>query len=171
MSALAGFNNVLMRFFEKVMKWYPDLSDLRLIYRGIETLKKYNPRMVLDQFLHYIGPYYVEIFNKQEEFFTDLNNIMKDPNVQNAITNNNDSSNNSSNNSSSNNSSSVFERMVVFKQVYEQMDNERKTYVWKMFGALLKVGALASNNPDYKVILDYVQAHPELFDTTNTNTT
>ena len=67
------------------MKWYPELGDLRLIYRGVETLKKYNPRMVLDQFLYYVGPYYLEIFNKQEQFFTDLNNLMKDPNIQDVI--------------------------------------------------------------------------------------
>lgn len=192
MSALTGFNNVLIRFLEKIMKWYPELGDLRLIYRGVETLKKYNPRMVLDQFLFYVGPYYLEIFNKQEQFFTDLNNLMKDPNIQDVIksesnidelnptnnidkskneesnptnqngTNQNGTNNNGTNNNGTDNNESIFQRIVVFKDVYERMDEERKAYVWKMFAALLKVGALASNEEAYKVILNYVQEHPEL---------
>lgn len=179
MSALTGFNNVLIRFLEKIMKWYPELGDLRLIYRGVETLKKYNPRMVLDQFLYYVGPYYLEIFNKQEQFFTDLNNLMKDPNIQDVIKSEsyNDKSNNDETkidksyddesnptitNNETNNNESIFQRIVVFKDVYERMDDERKAYVWKMFGALLKVGALASTDEAYKVILNYVQEHPEL---------
>lgn len=166
MSALTGFNNVLIRFLEKVMKWYPELGDLRLIYRGVETLKKYNPRMVLDQFLFYVGPYYMEIFNKKEEFFTDLKNLMKDPNIQDAMkdptTHSNETSQMEQSDASPENVS-IFQRIVVFKEVYEKMDNDRKAYVWKMFGALLKVGALASTNESYKVILDYVQEHPELF--------
>lgn len=151
-NALSGFNNVLLKFFEQLLKWYPDVSDLKLLYRGMETLKKYNPRMVLDQFMYFAGPYYVQIFNKEESFFLDLNNIMNDPNVAQVIESEGESQD------------SFMQRMVIFKELFSTMTDDRKKYVWKMFGALLKVGALASTLEDYKIIISYVEENPKLFE-------
>lgn len=146
-NALSGFNNVLLKFFEQIMKWYPELSDIKLIYNATETMKKYTPRLILDQFMYFVGPYYVQIFNREESFFTNLDNIMKDPNVANAIET----------------EDSVMQKITVFKEIFETMSDDRKKYMWKMFGALLKVGALASNEAEYKVILTYVEQNPGLF--------
>lgn len=151
MSALKGFNNVLIKFIDKVLKWYPDLSDLRTIKTGAETIGRYNPRMCLDQFMSYIGPYYVQIFNKQEQFFTDLKNFQNDTNVQKL--------------ENELGGESVMSKMAVFKDIWDEMSDERKAYVWKMFAALLKVGALASNDESYKIILKYVDTNPGLFET------
>lgn len=149
MSALSGFNNVLLKFIEKIVRWYPDLTDMVAIKAGVETLKKYNPRMLLDQFMGYIGPYYIKIFNKDEQFFSDLSNIQMDPNFQ-AI-------------EDKGWQESVMVKMSVFKDIWSDMPEDRKKYVWKMFGALLKVGALASNEEEYKIIIKYVDANPQLF--------
>lgn len=151
MSALSGFNNVLLVFIEKIVKWYPDLSDLKTIKTGIETLKKYNPRLLLDQFMCYIGPYYIQILNKEEQFFTDLKNLQNDQNIQNLE-------------EELGGGDSIMMKMGVFKDVWDSMEDDRKKYIWKMFGALLKVGALASTDEEYKVILKYVESNPQLFE-------
>ena len=151
MSALSGFNNVLLKFISKVVTWYPDLTDMIAIKAGVETLKKYNPRLVLDQFMDYIGPYYVKIFDKNEVFFTDLNNITQDPNFTSI--------------EDKGWQQSVMSKMGIFKEIWADMPEDRKTYVWKMFGALLKVGAVASKQEEYKVILTYVAENPQLFET------
>lgn len=148
MSALSGFNNVLLRFIEKIVKWYPDLKDIKTIRTGVETLKKYNPRLVLDEFMCYIGPYYIQIFNKEEQFFTDLKNLYDDPNLGGL---------------EDDGKQSVMMKMGVFKDVWDGMEEDRKKYVWKMFGALLKVGALASHDEQYKIIIQYVESNPQLF--------
>ena len=148
MSALSGFNNVLLKFVEKVVKWYPELNDMKTIKTGIETFKKYNPRLLLDQFMCFIGPYYIQIFNKQEQFFTDLKNLQNDANLKDLEENIG--------------GESIMTKMGVFKDVWDGMPEDRKKYIWKMFSALLKVGALASNNPEYDVILKYVESNPQL---------
>lgn len=149
MSALSGFNNVLLMFVGKIAKWYPDLKDVKNIRTGVETLKKYNPRLVLDEFMCYIGPYYFQIFNKKEQFFTDLKNLQDDPNL--GVL-------------EDEGKQSVMMKMGVFKDVWGGMPEDRKKYVWKMFGALLKVGALASNSDEYNIIIKYVEANPQLFE-------
>jgi hypothetical protein len=149
MSALSGFNNVLLKFVKKIVRWYPEQTDLVAIKTGVETFKKYNPRLILDQFMGYIGPYYVKIFNKDEQFFSDLNNMQQDPNFQ-AI-------------EDQGWQESVMVKMGVFKDLWHEMPDDRKKYVWKMFGALLKVGALASNEQAYEIILQYVDSNPQLF--------
>jgi len=150
MSALSGFNNVLLKFVEKVAKWYPEMKDIRTIKTGVETLKKYNPRLLLDQFMTFIAPYYIQIFNKQEQFFTDLKNLQNDQNLQ-KLEDDLDQE-------------SIMVKMGVFKDMWDSMEDDRKKYIWKMFGALLKVGALASNNGEYDVILKYVESNPQLFE-------
>lgn len=144
MSALSGFNNVLIKFLDKIIKWYPDMKDMSSIRAGIETLKKYNPRLVLDQFMGYIGRYFVQIFNKEESFFTDLRNLKNDPNI------------------AKNTTDSIMLKMGSFKDIWTGIDDTRKIYIWKMFGVLLRVGALASTDPQYKVILEYIQDNPHL---------
>ena len=149
MSALSGFNNVLLKFLDRTIKWYPDLKDMRTIRTGTETLKKYNPRLVLDQFMGYIGRYYIEIFNKKEEFFTELSNLHEDPNISSL--------------DNSDQQQSVMLKMGVFKDIWSEMPEDRKQYIWKMFRALLKVGALGSTDPQYDIILKYVETNPQLF--------
>lgn len=149
MSALSGFNNVLLKFIERICKWYPELSDLNTIKVGVETLKKYNPRLILEQFMGFIGPYYVKILNKDGQFFTDINNISNDPNFK-AI-------------SEEEGQESIMSKFGAFKDVWTNMTEDRKIYVWKMFSALLKVGALASTNEEYKIILKYLETNPQLF--------
>lgn len=152
MSALSGFNNVLIKFIDKVSKWYPELKDLQTIKTGIETFKKYNPRLVLDQFMTFVGPYYVQIFNKDENFFTNLKNLEDDPHLQSIQEYNQEYT-----------QESIMNKLGVFKDVWGGMEEDRKKYVWKMFGALLKVGALASNDQEYKVIIKYIESNPQLF--------
>lgn len=149
MSALSGFNNVLIKFLDKILKWYPDLKDIKTIRSGIETLKKYNPRLVLDEFMGYIGKYYIEIFNKKEEFFTELSNLQHDPNF--CTIGNADKQ------------QSIMAKMGIFNDLWKDMPDVRKIFVWKMFGILIKAGALGSNFKEYKIILEYAAAHPELF--------
>lgn len=149
MSALSGFNNVLLRFIDKMGRWYPDLQDMKTIYRAIDTLKKYNPRLVLDQFMGAVSPYYVQVFNKEESFFKRLDEV--DP----ALVNNE---------RIEGENETFMDKFLVFRALWENMPDDRKKYVWKMFIALLKVGSVASNNPEHQTIIKYIENHPELFE-------
>ena len=149
MSALSGFNNVLLRTVDRIARWYPDLKDMKTIYRAVDTLKKYNPRLVLDQFMEAVAPYYIQVFHKEETFFKRLDEV--DP----ALVNNE---------TVEGESETYMDKFLVFRTLWETMPDDRKKYIWKMFIALLKVGAVASNNPAHQQILDYVRDHPELFE-------
>ncbi len=107
-----------------------------------------------DQFMVATSPYYVQLFNKEESFFKELDKV--DPMLVNNETIEGDED-----------GSTYMSKFLIFKSIWNDMPEDRRAYVWKMFIALVKVGAVASNNPDHKQILSYVDTHPELFGDTH----
>jgi len=148
MSVLGGFNHVLKEFLSDLVDTFPELGDLKVIKTGVDLLQSVNPRAVLDQFMTYAAPYYEGIFNKNEDFFCNLDNLMKHPEMEAKI---NDEQ------------SIYFDKMVAFKNVWTTLKIHNKNSIWKYFQSLLKLGAMASTHPEHKVILTFLKQNPNIF--------
>ncbi len=148
MSVLSGFNRVLEQFLTELVQTFPDLTDLRTIKTGVELLKKANPRAVLDQFMLYISPYYIQIYNKKESFFQDMKNIMDHPEMQ---------------KKGEETQTHYFQKIALLNDVWGDLTDHNKEIIWKYFHSLLKLGSIASKNADHKKILSYLKNNPELF--------
>lgn len=74
------FNDVLDKFFEYLGSEFPYfMSDLILTKGMIDSVRKSNPRLVVQQFLQYIAPYERQIMECDEDFFLNFeNNISLD---------------------------------------------------------------------------------------------
>lgn len=69
------FNNILDQFFEYMENEFPYFkSDLILTKSIIYTIRKSNPRLVVEQFLDYILPFEQQIKNCDEDFFLNFEN-------------------------------------------------------------------------------------------------
>lgn len=148
MSYLTGFNNLLDKFLNKLVEWNPELTDISTIRTMMELLRKINPRAVLIQFMSSIGPYYVHILQENEAFLTDLNNLKQDEAFK---------------ESCEDDKNFYIEKMISFTDKWSTYTPSRKVRFWKLIKALVKIGALASNNPDDQIILKYIKANPHVF--------
>lgn len=148
MSHLTGFNNLFDKFLSDLSRWNPDISDIQVLQTSIQLLRQINPRAVLMQFMFYISPYYVHILNENEAFFVDLNNIKIDV-VPDDFKDCSDAE--------------LMQKLISFKDKWGTYTEERKARIWKMLKALVKIGALASNDPKDKIILEYIAANPSVF--------
>lgn len=71
------FNDVLDQLFEYMGSEFPYFrSDLVLTKSVIDTVRKSNPRLVVEQFLAYIAPYEKQIMDCDEDFFMNFENNM-----------------------------------------------------------------------------------------------
>jgi hypothetical protein len=67
------FNDLLDQFFDFLESNFQDFkSDIVLTRSTAEFVRKSNPRLVVEQFMSYVGPYKYEIFNCNELFFLDF---------------------------------------------------------------------------------------------------
>lgn len=67
------FNDRLDQFFEYLHIQFPFFnSDIILTQNAISFIRKSNPRLVVEQFLHYVEPYSIQIFDCDEDFFLDF---------------------------------------------------------------------------------------------------
>ncbi len=65
MSALKGFCEQLIRFFEELQSTYPEERDIRMAVEAISGARKINPRLVLDLFYEHVYKDYAQsIYNK-----------------------------------------------------------------------------------------------------------
>jgi hypothetical protein len=74
---ITTFNNVLDSFFDFMENEFPYFrSDLILSRSIITTVRKSNPRLVVEQFLEYILPYERQIIECDEDFFLNFEKNM-----------------------------------------------------------------------------------------------
>jgi len=74
---ITTFNNILDQFFDYMEVEFPYFrSDLILTRSIITTVKKSNPRLVVEQFLEYILPFERQILECDEDFFLNFENTM-----------------------------------------------------------------------------------------------
>ena len=70
------FNDILDQFFNYMEDEFPYFkSDIILIQTTVDFIRKGNPRLVVEQFMSFVGPYSDYIFKCDENFFLnfDLN--------------------------------------------------------------------------------------------------
>ena len=146
MSHLTGFNNLFDRFLGKLVEWNPELTDINTLKTTAELLRKVNPRAVLTQFMDLIRPFYIHVLQENEAFLTDLNNLQKHSTFK-----------------EYDDKSFAIDKMIVFTSKWGTYTDSRKARFWKLIKALVKIGALASHNPEDKKILEYISANPHVF--------
>jgi hypothetical protein len=149
MSVLSGFNNLLDQFLEELVFTFPELKDLRTIQTLVGLLRRMNARLVLDNFLSVAGRYREKILTKDSSFFENLSNWKEDPYFQTEY---------------AQNSEEIFQRLVVFKDVWVDLTESNKSTIWTYFRQLLIIGARANNNPGLaqmaQDVLACAKAHP-----------
>jgi|JI10StandDraft_1071094.scaffolds.fasta_scaffold02467_4 hypothetical protein len=133
MSLLSGFNNLLDQFLDELVLTFPELKDLRTIQTLVSLLRKMNARLVLDNFISVAGRYREKILAKDATFFENLSNWKNDPYFQTEY---------------AQNSEEIFQRLVVFKDVWVDLTDNNKQTIWTYFRQLLIIGARANKNPD-----------------------
>ena len=132
MSLLSGFNNLLDQFLEELVFTFPELKDLRTIQTLVGLLRRMNARLVLDNFISVAGRYREKILAKDSTFFENLSNWKADPYFQTEY---------------AQNSEEIFQRLVVFKDVWVDLTESNRSTIWTYFRQLLIIGARANKNP------------------------
>lgn len=140
---LNAFVNLLVNFLEDLSLTFPELTDIRVSKNSIEMLRSINPRKILDGFMFYVAPYYKEIFNRNEDFFINIENIQKDNHFQDLP--DADQKQN-------------ITKMLQLKGLWTQLSENSKTKIWKYFQALLKIGAQGSSFQEHKQITEYINS-------------
>lgn len=72
------FNDIVDQFIDYLENNFVLFrSDIILIQSTIEFIRRSNPRLVVEQFMSYVGPYQSYIFNCDEDFFLDFDTNLK----------------------------------------------------------------------------------------------
>jgi len=115
------FNDLLDQFFDFLESNFEDYkSDVILARSTMEFIRKSNPRLVVEQFMTYVGPYRKEVIDCNENFFLnfDKNLTKTELTVDNMLTG------------------------LKIKNMWLSPDttNHQKAYIWLYFQKLLKAG-------------------------------
>ena len=71
------FNDLMDQFFEYMECEFPYFrSDILLTKSSIDLIRRGNPRLVVEQFIHYIYPYSTQIMECDEDFFLNFEHNM-----------------------------------------------------------------------------------------------
>lgn len=81
------FNNILDDLFSFLEDNFSQFkSDIILVRTATNLIRKSNPRLVVEQFVQYVGPYSDQIFACDENFFL---NFEKNQSIRSSLDNNN----------------------------------------------------------------------------------
>lgn len=131
MSLISAFNNLLDQFLAELVMTFPELTDLRTIQTLVGMIRTMNARLVLDNFLSVAGRYHEKILLQDSTFFENLDNWQSDPYFQTEF---------------ASGQSQVFQKLVVFKDVWVDLTENNKKTIWTYFRQLLVIGARANKN-------------------------
>jgi len=156
-SMLKSFNNVLKGHLDFLVREfpvseYPQMSDVRVLQTAVEHLQSMNPRMVLKQYMYMLSPLVREIFLRQEEFFTDPDNIKKqhpyfqDSNNVPVVSGYEDYCN----------QDTLITKFLAIREFWDRIDEHKRDRIWKFFQAGLRIGAMASNDGTLLRYIDYL---------------
>lgn len=115
------FNDILDQFLDYLdgnFKFFR--SDLILIRNTMEFIRRSNPRLVVEQYMSYVGPYKKYIFDCDENFFINFDTNLK----QIGLTSDN----------------IVFGSKIRNIWVSDSITTTQKAYIWLYFQKLLKAG-------------------------------
>ena len=115
------FNDILDQFLDYLddnFKFFK--SDLILIRNTMEFIRRSNPRLVVEQYMSYVGPYKKYIFNCDEGFFINFDTNLK----QIGLTSDN----------------IIFGSKIRNIWLSDSITKTQKAYIWLYFQKLLKAG-------------------------------
>ena len=115
------FNDILDQFLDYLddnFKFFK--SDLILIRNTMEFIRRSNPRLVVEQYMSYVGPYKKYIFNCEEDFFINFDTNLK----QIGLTSDN----------------IIFGSKIRNIWLSDSITKTQKAYIWLYFQKLLKAG-------------------------------
>ena len=115
------FNDILdqfMDYLDENFKFFR--SDLILIRNTMEFIRRSNPRLVVEQYMSYVGPYKKHIFNCDENFFINFDMNLK----QIGLTSDN----------------IIFGSKIRNIWLSDNITKTQKAYIWLYFQKLLKAG-------------------------------
>jgi len=115
------FNDILdqfMDYLDENFKFFR--SDLILIRNTMEFIRRSNPRLVVEQYMSYVGPYKKHIFNCDENFFINFDMNLK----QIGLTSDN----------------IIFGSKIRNIWLSDSITKTQKAYIWLYFQKLLKAG-------------------------------
>jgi hypothetical protein len=70
------FMNTLDNLVDFLMNTFPMFeADIQIAKQGIRVTRMANPKMVVQEFMEYIGPYAMQIHECDESFFLDKHNL------------------------------------------------------------------------------------------------
>ena len=140
-----SFLNCLKEFLVDLKVLIPVTDDILAFQKTIELAEwsVSSKKAIVDGFMYYIYPFYINILLRKESFFLDTKNIE-----------NNDRFKGVDEQTQTEN----YDKMFQLKGVWEQLTEHNKMMIWDYFHALIINGARASNNQD---ILSWVSQHEE----------
>ena len=115
------FNDILDQFLDYLdgnFKFFR--SDLILIRNTMEFIRRSNPRLVVEQYMSYVGPYKKYIFDCDENFFINFDTNLK----QIGLTSDN----------------IIFGSKIRNIWLSDSITTTQKAYIWLYFQKLLKAG-------------------------------
>lgn len=115
------FNDILDQFLDYLDENFKFFrSDLILIRNTMEFIRRSNPRLVVEQYMSYVGPYKKYIFNCDENFFINFDTNLK----QLGLTSDN----------------IIFGSKIRNIWLSDSITKTQKAYIWLYFQKLLKAG-------------------------------
>ena len=118
-SMLTAFNNIIISFLEDLIETYPEENDFKVFKNGILTLKKYNPRKVLNYFKLYTEQYKEQIVTKDINFFINTDS--------NKLTNTQDNY--------------IIQIIDKLKNYWIEMSENNKEKIWEYLNTLIKISS------------------------------
>jgi len=145
MSLVDAFINKLENFLRDLVIRFPNIPDLRTALNSVEVTKSIASKTILEKFMKALSPYYMQIFDKKDSFFfnLDLNQEIK---IQ--------------DNSSKENYLKI---ACHLKSVWSsKLTNKEKQGIWQHFQVLLTLGSIAS-----KEYYDHIITYAKMLDSKN----
>lgn len=114
------FNDILDQFLDYLENNFSFFkSDIVFIKSTVEFIRKSNPRLVVEQYMDYVGPYKDYILKCDENFFLNFNLQQTGANIENQI----------------------FGNKIRNIWISNDINDNQKAHIWLYFHKLLKAGS------------------------------
>lgn len=78
MASVQAFNSVMDEFLSELKETFPEEKKLKVYYNSFLTMKKANPKKILELFMQNASPHSTLITNRDESLFSSNNEIIPD---------------------------------------------------------------------------------------------
>lgn len=81
MASYQAFNSMMDEFINELIQTFPEEKSLKLYKTQFETIRKANPRKIVESFMSAISPYSDDISNRNEEIMRKDIDLLKKLNI------------------------------------------------------------------------------------------